>query len=43
MWIIWDKVFKSELSKFCEKQPLKYHIPLDFLKAAFHEIYLLHS
>ena len=34
---IWDKVFKSGLSKFCGRQHLKN------LKAVFHKIYLVHS
>ena len=34
---IWDKVFKSGLSKFCGRQPLKKE------KTVFHKIYLVHS
>ena len=47
----WDKVFKNEPSKTCGRQPLKNlkgyglldHIPSNFLKAAFHKFYLVHS
>ena len=44
----WDKVFKRGLSKFCGRLPLKNlkeadHIPPNFLKAAFYNIYLIHS
>ena len=43
----WDKVFKSGLSKFCGRQPLKnfrgYGLLWNFLKAVFHKIYLVHS
>ena len=51
--IIWNKVFNSGLSKFCERQPLQNFsgygllrsnkIHWNFLKAVFHEIYLVHS
>ena len=49
--VIWDKVFKGEPSKTCGRQPLKNlkgyglldHIPSNFLKAAFHKFYLVHS
>ena len=52
--MIWEKVFKSWLSKFCGGQPFKkfegiwsaeayHHIPSNFLKAVFHKIYLVHS
>ena len=44
--IIWDKVFKNRLNKFCGRQPLKnfkgYGL-LNFKKAVFHKIYLVHS
>ena len=44
---IWDKVFKSGLSKFCGRQSLKNFegiwSALNFLKAVFHKIYLVHS
>ena len=47
--IKWDKVFKSGLSKFCGRQPLKNFkgygsrpYSLKFLKAVFHKIYLVH-
>ena len=36
---IWPKVFKSGISKFCGRQPLKKH----FLYAVFHKVYLAHS
>ena len=49
----WDKVFKSGLSKFCERQPLKnlkgygllkrYGLPSNFLNAVIQKIYLVHS
>ena len=47
-----DKVLKNGPSKICERQPLKnlmdYDLPSDytppnFLKAAFHKFYLVHS
>ena len=36
---IWPKVFKSGISKFCGRQPLKKH----FFNAVFHKVYLAHS
>ena len=36
------QVFKSGLSKFCGRQPLK-SFKGSFLKAVFHKIYLIHS
>ena len=49
----WDKVFKNEPSKTFGRQPLKNlkvygllqadHTPSNFLKAAFHKFYLVHS
>ena len=44
----WDKVFKSELSKFCGRQPLKNFkgyglFPWNFLKVVFHKTYLVHT
>ena len=43
------KVFKNGLSKVCGRQPLKNlkgqvdHILSNFLKAVFHNFYLVHS
>ena len=42
-WITWDKVFKSGVSKFRGRQPLKSRKEYDFLKAVFRKIYLVHS
>ena len=42
-YIIWDKVFKSGLSKFFGRQPLKNFKNLKFLMAVFHKISLVHS
>ena len=49
---IWDRVFKNEPSKICERQPLEnlkgyglhkaYHTPSNFLKAVFHKFCLVH-
>ena len=45
---IWAKVFKSGLSKFCGRLPLKNlkglgrPYPVNFLKAVFHKFYLIH-
>ena len=41
--IIWDKVFKNELSKICGTQPLKNLGRYGLLKAVFHKFYLFHS
>ena len=48
----WDKLFKNEPSNICGKQPLKNlkgyslleadYAPSNFLKAVFHEFYLVH-
>ena len=45
---IWDKVFKSEPSKLCGRQPFKSlrgygPYSFNFLKAVFHKFYLVHS
>ena len=42
LWI-WNKLFKSGLSKFCGRQPLKNSYPFKFLKAVFHKIYSVYS
>ena len=52
VFIIWDTVFKNRSSKICGRQPLKsvkgYGVPKAdhtssiFLKAVFHEFYLVH-
>ena len=50
-WIyVWDKIFKKGPSKICGRQPLKnledygpWRTPSNFLKAVFHNFYLLHS
>ena len=49
----WEKVFKSGLSKFCGRGPLKNlkgygpypfrSYPLNFFKAVFQKVYLVHS
>ena len=51
--VIWNKVFKNGPSEICGRQSLKNlkryglpkagHIPSIFLKAVFHEFYLVHS
>ena len=49
--VIWNKAFKSGVSKLCGRQPLKNFkgygfkmvSKINFLKAIFHKDYLVHS